>query len=329
MTPARRAAGACTLVLAAATAACAGAPSYLRPAGAPADGEARLGWWLLASAGAVVVAVTALLVAGLLRRRRGEAPGDPVRWIHAGAGFSIVVLLAVFAGLVAGLAYASRMPGRPAAVVEVTGHQWWWELRYLGTPAEDVFITANEVHVPVGRPVRFRVTSMDVIHSFWVPELGGKIDMIPGRTNETWLRADRPGVYRGQCGEFCGRQHARMDFVVVAQSPAAFAAWRAEQRRAGRAPAGAEARAGRQIFEQRCGACHAVRGTEGLGLVGPDLTHVGSRLTLAAGTIPNTPADMDRWIADPQRVKPGTLMPVVGLTPRERRAVVAYLQQLR
>ncbi|HEX8271488.1 MAG TPA: cytochrome c oxidase subunit II [Longimicrobiaceae bacterium] len=316
---------------------CAGAPDILRAAGEPAGSQAALGSWTTGIALLVVVAMAALLVAALRRGRRGPGPepGSPVsadppgglRWIYAGTGASVLVLLGVMLATAAGLARGG--PGPEAVVVEVTGKRWWWEVRYPGDRVEDGFVTANEIHVPVGRPVRLRLTSADVIHSFWVPQLGGKTDMIPGTVNESWFRADRPGVYRGQCGEYCGRQHARMALVVVAQAPAEFAAWQERQRSAAAAPPPGEARVGRRVFEQRCAACHTVRGTRALGEAGPDLTHLAGRRTLAGGTLPNTPAALRRWIRDPQGAKPGTLMPDVPLRDDELRATVAYLQHLR
>jgi cytochrome c oxidase subunit II len=210
---------------------------------------------------------------------------------------------------------AAALGDRPRLTVRVIGHQFWWEIRYPGSPA----VTANEIHIPVRTPVRVLVSTDDVIHSFWVPQLNRKIDMIPEQTNEVLLYADKPGRYRGQCAEFCGLQHAHMGMYVFADPPAVFHAWLA--RESTPAPA-----AGSSLFVDKCGSCHTIRGTEATSRVGPDLTHVGSRTSLAAVTIPNTPARLREWLRDPQRVKPGNQMPRVELTDAQIRRLVTYLE---
>jgi cytochrome c oxidase subunit 2 len=316
--------------------ACAGAPSYMAPEGEPGHTLARLGWALTAIAAAVVVIVTGLVLAGALRgggeaglpvERTGEHRG--IRWIVVGG---IVVPAIILTGTVvatsAALAAASSARVHPALTIEVTGHRWWWEARYLSDDPSLQAATANEIHIPVGRPVRIRLASADVIHSFWIPQLAGKMDLIPGLHNEMWLRADHPGVYRGQCAEYCGLQHAEMAVYVVADPPARFQAWLARQREPARPTAAAAA--GQAVFARSsCMACHTIRGTNAMGVVGPDLTHVGSRRTLAAGVIPNTPGYMAGWIADPQGVKPGNVMPATPLPAAELQALVAYLQSLK
>jgi cytochrome c oxidase subunit 2 len=210
--------------------------------------------------------------------------------------------------------------------VRVIGHQWWWEFRYPGT---DV-VTANELHIPARTPVRVDVEAADVIHSFWVPQLNRTIDAIPGRTNSIELYADAPGRYRGQCDEFCGLQHAHMAFYVDADPPAVFRRWLRNQERPAAAPAGAEARAGeREFLNGACSSCHAIRGTSARADVGPDLTHLASRSTIGALTLPNTPANLATWIADSQRVKPGNDMPNILVPPQKLRALVAYLKGLK
>jgi cytochrome c oxidase subunit 2 len=306
------------------------------PEGEPARTVARLGWGLTAVAVAVVLVVAGLVVAASLRRRAGaslavERTGQErgVRWIVVGG---IVVPALILAAAVVcttvTLATVSASPVRPDLTLKVVGHRWWWEVRYLSDQPLLETTTANEIHVPVGRTVRIRLTSADVIHSFWIPQLAGKMDVIPGLHNETWIRADRPGVYRGQCAEYCGLQHAMMGMYVVADPPDRFAAWLARQREPARAtPAVAE---GAAVFARSsCMACHTIRGTGAMGVVGPDLTHVGGRATLAAGAVPNTPGHMAGWIADAQGVKPGSLMPTMSLSPAELDALVAYLQSLR
>jgi cytochrome c oxidase subunit 2 len=214
--------------------------------------------------------------------------------------------------------------------MDVIGHQWWWEVRY-GDPAHPDFgfTTANEVHLPVGRPVRVRLRTADVIHSFWLPQIAGKTDLIPGQVNETWLEAERPGTSRGMCAEYCGLQHATMALAVTAESPESFARWAAAQRAGAAPPSTPEAQAGRVVFVRSCGACHAVAGTDALGRVGPDLTHVASRPTIGAGALENTPANLARWITDAPAIKEGARMPAIPLDDAELRAVVAYLRTLR
>jgi cytochrome c oxidase subunit 2 len=191
-------------------------------------------------------------------------------------------------------------------------------------------LTANYIHIPAGVPVRVHLGSQDVIHSFWVPELHGKLDMIPGQTNSFWLQADNPGEYKGICAEFCGTQHAKMLFLVVAQPPDEFAAWLEQQQQPAAVPAEPLAQQGLQVFlTGGCVECHAVRGTDATGNLGPDLTHIASRRTLGAGILPNNPGNLGGWIADPQHIKPGNLMPDSPLTGEELQALLAYMATLR
>jgi cytochrome c oxidase subunit 2 len=214
--------------------------------------------------------------------------------------------------------------------IEVTGHQWWWELGYRGASPSDNFTSANELHVPVGRPVVIRLKADDVIHSLWVPSLAGKKDLIPGRTATMNFRADQPGRYRGQCAEFCGYQHAFMAFEVIAEPPAAYEAWAAAQRQPAPEPSDPTTRRGQEVFMRgACIMCHAIEGTTAAARKGPDLSHVGGRSTIAAGTLPNRPAEMARWIANPQDFKPGTNMPATSLSSDDMNALVAYLGSLR
>ena len=208
----------------------------------------------------------------------------------------------------------------------VIGHQWWWEVRYPASGA----VTANEIHVPVGKRLRVRVGSADVIHSFWVPQLGPKMDMIPGHDNFVWLEADRSGVYEGACSEFCGAQHAWMRFTVVAEAEPQYESWLARQVRPAPSPDGADAQAGRSFFfTQTCANCHAVGGTSAVANAAPDLTHLVARSQLAAGMIPNTPENLARWLRGPQQVKPGCLMPNFSLNDSQVTQLVAYLEGLR
>lgn len=307
---------------------CDGPQRVFDPAG-PAAAELRwLGVILIVATVVPALVAIAVAVAAATRRRRGGAA-------RPGAGEHRAVLLLggvgpalLVAALVVATAWVGRRivhpPGAPTVEIEVIGHQYWWEVRYPGT---DV-VSANELHVPVGEVVRLRVRSADVIHSLWVPQLQGKLDMIPGRTNETWLRADREGVFRGQCAEFCGVQHARMVFHVVAEPPEAFRRFLAREG-APRPPPGDPLRArGARVFEAaRCGACHAVRGHREppRGAAGPDLTHLGARRTLGAGTVPLSREALAAFIQDPGALKPGVRMPRTDLAPEDLAALVEWL----
>jgi cytochrome c oxidase subunit 2 len=212
----------------------------------------------------------------------------------------------------------------------VTAQQFWWELRYRGTEGLETVITANELHVPVGRTVEVRLHSIDVIHSFWVPALQGKLDAIPGKTNVTWIRAERPGTFPGQCAEYCGMQHALMRLLVVAQPDAEFTRWLEGQARPAAAPSDERTQRGAGLFLLHCARCHAIRGTPAsFGLGGPDLTHVASRRTLAAGTLANVKGNLAGWIADPQTLKPGNRMPRIPLAAEDFHAVLEYVGSLR
>jgi len=317
-------------------AACDGPQSTFAPAGPAARQLLGLSWTLFVTLGLVYAVVLALLAAAVARSRRGRhapTPASERRVVAAvlvgGAVVPALVGAALAATTLRGMAALS--PGRTAdeLAVDVIGHRWWWEIRYPDAdPARDV-TTANELHVPAGRRVRLRLTSRDVIHSFWVPALHGKMDLIPGRTTEIAFEADRPGAHRGQCAEYCGVQHAHMAFWVVVDSPADFDAWLARERRPAEEPLDEQARRGRAVFvAQSCAGCHSVRGTT-IGAGGPDLTHVASRRTLAAGTLDNVPGNLAGWVADPQALKPGNLMPRVPLGAAELHALVAYLGTLR
>jgi cytochrome c oxidase subunit 2 len=214
--------------------------------------------------------------------------------------------------------------------VRVTGHQWWWEVEYRDSSPQDWAFTANEIHVPVGRPVVFELRANDVIHSFWVPNLGVKRDMIPGDENSVWFQADTAGVYRGQCAEFCGHQHAKMAFQIVAEPPERFAAWLERQRDTARTPADSVAARGQEVFlGSTCVMCHTVSGTPAGSRIGPNLTHLAGRRTIAAGSLPNTRGNLAGWIVDPQRIKPGVRMPPNALAPDDLQALLAYLESLK
>lgn len=308
----------------------AASPSALEPQGPGAARIAELWWILLAAGGAIFVLVMILLAAALLRRSDRDTlhapPGGTRMILLGGVAMPVVVLSGVLALTVNTLLALSAPAESDDNVVEVIGHQFWWEVRY---PDHNV-LTANEIHIPAGTPVRVRLAAQDVIHSFWVPELHGKLDMIPGQTNTFWLQADRPGVFKGLCAEFCGVQHAKMTFLVIAQPQAEFAAWLAQQQRTAAVPDEPIAQRGLEVFlSAGCVECHTVRGTDATGNLGPDLTHIASRRTLAAGIMANNPGNMGGWIASPQHIKPGNLMPATPLAGDDLQALVTYLAALR
>jgi cytochrome c oxidase subunit 2 len=223
----------------------------------------------------------------------------------------------------------SSYSGADALQIDVIGHQFWWEVTYPDVLASNQFTTANEIHIPVGRPVVLNLTSNDVIHSFWVPELHGKRDLIPAYGNKLTLRADRPGTYLGQCAEFCGYQHAKMRIVVIAEAPEQFAAWQNAQRQSARPPSNAAETRGQQVFlALSCLMCHTVQGTPAGGKVAPDLTHLASRNTIGAGILPNTREHLAAWILDPQVSKPGNKMPPNPMSSEDLQALLAYLGSL-
>lgn len=313
-----------------------GAPlSYLTSAGAKADATLPLTWGLLAVSIVVLVVVAALTWAGIARRAAREPEAiaaavherDASAWLYVGVGLSSVVLVIVLIWAVRVMADIGH-PRSTALSIEVTGQQWWWKARYLDAAPERILTTANEIHIPVGQPIRVTLVGADVIHSFWVPALGGKTDTVPGQLNETWIEAAQPGRYRGQCTEYCGVQHAHMAFEVVAESPEQFQRWLQAQLAPARAPTAAAEQRGEHAFEFRCGACHTVRGTPAGGTTAPDLTHLMSRRTIAAGTAPNSDAMRAAWIANPQGLKPGTLMPTLQLSGAEISDINAYLATL-
>lgn len=285
---------------------------------------------------ATIIFLGSLGMLGLAWVRRGT-PGLPyfgereavpqALVVIFGIAIPIVILVSLFgvADVYLVQKTAAPRPSQTGLTVHVIGHQWWWEVRYPGTDA----VTANEIHIPTGTRVNVVATTADVIHSFWVPQLARKIDEVPGRNNRVMLYASRPGRFRGQCAEFCGFQHANMSLFVVAQPRAAFNAWLARMETPAPAPTSAVAQTGERAFmTNQCASCHEIRGTNARGLVGPDLTHLATRRTLAAALIRNTPAELRAWIADPQAIKPGSRMPDLGLSPTEYDQIAAYLDGL-
>lgn len=301
----------------------------LDPAG-PAARDIDDLWVLMLVIGtAVFVLVAVLLVAGLRHRGDDAEPAEPVKqrgaWLVGGG--VILPAVGVLVVLVATLAIMRDTADADDAElsVEVIGNQFWWEFRY---PDRDV-VTAGELHIPAGVPVALELTSSDVIHSFWVPELAGKLDALPEDLNVLVIEADEPGRYRGKCAEFCGLHHASMDLMVVAHSPADYAAWLDAQAEPAAEPTSAEAQRGAELFRSEgCGSCHTVRGTSADGEGGPDLTHVASRDVLVGGRVEGTADDMGAWIHDPDELKEGVDMPASSLSDDEIDAIVSYLQEL-
>jgi cytochrome c oxidase subunit II len=294
--------------------------------------------WLMIGVCALVWLAVVLVLAATLWRRR-PSPQDPLsldtareRRMGMIVGASVAATVAIITGFTLISFFATRGLSRAdesELQIDVKGYQWWWEVTYPDAHSDQAFLTANEIHVPVGRPIRIRLSAADVIHSFWVPNLTGKLDLIPGRDNELTFTAQRPGVYRGQCAEFCGLQHAHMAFLVIADEPEAFDRWRAEQVAPAAAPASKEQQAGFQTFQDKgCAGCHAIRGTAAKGTHGPDLTHIASRRYIAAGLLETTRGSLAAWIADPQNLKPGNNMPMVALSADELKAVSAYMANL-
>jgi len=307
--------------------------SIIHPAGVEAARISHLWWVLLGICTVVWIAVAAATLVAIGRGRRSASIAtdrQASRSVAIAALVSVIALIGILtASAVTGRALDSiRTPG--ALHLVVTGNQWWWDVQYTNPNPSLNVQTANEIHIPVGRPVSVSLLSTDVIHSFWIPSLQGKIDTIPGRVNEVWLQADTPGLYRGQCAEYCGAQHAKMALVVVAEAPDAFERWLTANRAPATPPSTPEQERGKEVVERGpCAMCHNITGTLAGGRSAPDLTHIASRSTIAAGWLPNTTGNLAGWIADPQRIKPGCRMPATGLNSAELQAVLAYLETLK
>jgi cytochrome c oxidase subunit 2 len=308
--------------------------SALHPAGPQAASISALWWLMFWTCTAVYVVVIGVLVVAISRRRRGSpeptSERSLLRSVVGATAVTVVILFGLlFASVATGRAVAS-LGSAEALVIEVTGNQWWWDVTYDNPNPSLRVRTANELHLPVGRQVRIQLNSNDVIHSFWVPNLHGKMDLIPGRQTALWLQVDTPGIYRGQCAEYCGLQHANMALTVVAESSGDFERWIVAQRQPAPEPSTDEQTRGRDIVERgSCAMCHAVSGTTAGGRTAPDLTHFATRSTIAAGVAPNTPGYLAGWIANPQHLKPGSRMPATGLSGEDLQAVLAYLETLR
>lgn len=314
--------------------------AYLTSSGPRAAHTAPLTWFMLIVSILVCAIITALVWIAA-RRSHGnggaaatvaiavERGADGLPWVKWGLIVSAVPLFISLIWTMAALAQIAGPPANTALTIDVTGHQYWWQATYAATPTAKPFSTANEIHIPVGVPILIRLHGADVIHSFWLPQLAGKTDTIPGQNNITWLQADIPGRYRGQCTEYCGLQHAKMAFEVVAEPQAAFDRWRAHEEADASPPTTQAARFGQWQFEHRCAACHAIRGTPAAGATAPDLTHFKDRRLIASGTLPNTVGAVAGWVQSPQSVKPGSTMPDQHLSGPELSAISAYLEALK
>jgi len=319
-----------SVLLLIALAGCATKSPSLLDAKGPAERTASSIWWpMVWVATAVTVFVVVMGAYGVVRGRRirEEDIRRDVPWgdrfiLIAGLGVSGAILIGFFVFSLARAATLAR--AQPGLEITVIGHDWWWEIRYPNGA-----VTANEIHIPAGQRVNISLTSVDVIHSLWVPQLGPKIDLIPGRTTHAWLKADQPGEYRGQCAEYCGLQHAHMAFFVIADPPNDFVTWMANTANPATPPSSALAMQGQNVFlSNTCIGCHAIKGTPANATLGPDLTHMATRTTLGAGTIPLNANTLAAWIRNPGQFKPGVTMPPTTLTSQELNALVTYLLSL-
>ena len=307
--------------------------NMMEPHSAQAQRITRLTNYFFIAAAAILLIVSTLTILFLRKyRERPDAKGEPPKIFRNKKLEAVIVgvplaLVAVFFVLTV-QAMRDILPDEEGAAPEVviTGHQWWWQADY---PQQGVR-TANEIHLPAGRKILIRLLSADVIHDWWVPELGNKMDLIPGRQNHLWLTIDKPGYYEGACSEFCGQQHAWMRIQVYSHSEADYQRWLAAHKPAAAVPQDALAAHGAQLFQQKtCGNCHRINGTSAAGIAGPELTHLASRKTILTGMLPNDRQSLDAWLANPKKVKPGANMPNFLLDKSSREALVAYLTQLR
>lgn len=318
--------------------------SVLNPVGPQSGSIVRLWWLMFFICTAVFLSVMGALGSVLLKRKKisgafAEVPEkEPTNAQSRKTLFVVSAIVLTTAILfvfmldsfLVGKGMTAELSRKQGVNIEITGHQWWWEVRYRNVDASSIFTTANEIHIPVGVPVTFTLKASDVIHSFWVPNLHGKKDLIPGKVSTIWLQADQPGVYRGQCAEYCGHQHAHMALWIFADSPEQFDAWRRAQIQSAVAAPSAAAQKGQQVFlSSACVMCHAINGTPAGANFGPNLTHLASRNTIAAATLPNDRSHLEQWVDDSQQIKPGNRMPPNKLRPQDMEALLDYLQSLK
>ncbi|QPC85253.1 cytochrome c oxidase subunit II [Phototrophicus methaneseepsis] len=326
---------------------CTASHSTLNPASSSAGKVANLSWLLFGIAAMTFTVVTLILAYVIFRNRNDRlhtisedvnSPETPeqaaenekraLRVVMVAGGLVPAVVLAMLMALAIVIEQGSAIASASSdtLTIQVIGHQWWWEVHY---PDQGIN-SANEIHIPAGEPVIFRLTSDDVIHSFWIPQLGGKLDLIPGQTNTIQLQADEPGIYRGQCAEFCGLQHANMAFFVIASERDDFETWVNTQEQPAQEPEISSIEAGRQVFMgSACVYCHRIEGTNATGVIGPDLTHLASRATIGAGVLPNTRGNLAAWITNAQAIKPGNRMPPMQLDPDQLQTLLDYLETLQ
>jgi cytochrome c oxidase subunit 2 len=323
--------------------ACGGVQASIDPAGPQSYQISRL-WWLMFYVCSLVFVLVIVFSAFAIRRHGGRQQQtvptlDPPQEqetrrrnvIVAATGITIAILfMFLIASFSVGRSMTADQASKNGLTIEITGHQWWWEVRYLDADASSIFTTANEIHIPVGVPVTFSLRAADVIHSFWVPNLSGKKDLIPGKAASIWLQADRPGLYRGQCAEYCGAQHAHMALWIVAETQEQFHAWRQNQIQTSLQAATESQRHGQRVFlSSSCVMCHAINGTTAGSNIGPNLTHVASRNMIAAATLQNTREHLQQWVTNSQAIKPGNKMPQNELATADLEALLDYLQSLR
>jgi len=333
--------GCATVAIMLSAACCQAQQSAMNPAGPQAGKIEWLFWVIFWIAFVVYVLVIIAFTRASTRNRVREERPVPVLEnppgergaaiaVHSALAITVITLFSI---LVMSIITGEKVEGitsKNPVTIQVTGHQWWWEVTYPNLQADQTVITANEVHVPVGKPVVVLTNSADVIHSFWPPNIHGKHDLLPGYQNAFWMQVDQPGIYRGQCAEFCGYQHAHMGFAIVAESADDFSKWLEQQRKAAETPHDAETSRGEQVFlGHACVMCHTIRGTTAGSRMGPDLTHLASRHMIAAETLPNTRGALAGWIVDPQTIKPGSQMAPNPLDPDELNALLAFLQSLQ
>lgn len=314
---------------------------FLHAAGPAALPTLWLGWIFAGICAGVCLIIAVLVTAAILRRRPMPlaaelgalaATGGGTTWIYVGVGVSTVVLVAMLVYALMTLENVARPHASPSLTITVTAYDWWWKISYAdAADPTQRFVTANEIHIPVGEPIKLNLESADVIHAFWVPVLAGKMQTIPGQTNEQWIQADRPGVFRGQCSQFCGAQHAHMALEVIAQSRTDFATWSAQQAQPHLQPSTASLSisAGQKLFDERCAGCHAIRGSPAQGAQAPDLTHLNTRRLIAAGMLANTAANQLDWVTHAQQIKPESMMPSMILSREEAADLSAFLATLR
>jgi cytochrome c oxidase subunit II len=307
---------------------------FLHSHGPAAEPTMYLGWMLAGLSVAIFLVISLLLIAAMLRKRPAADPrvigreGEGLRWIYIGTGISTCILLGLVIYSLMVLNEVAKPPQAPTVVLTITGYDWWWKIEYEHHDPEQRFATANELHIPVGQPVLIKLKSADVIHAFWVPKLAGKTQMIPGLTNQQWIQADVPGIYTGQCAQFCGVGHAHMALEVVAESDRDFKKWQDAQRRVASPVSLADKEPGHKLFMDRCAGCHAIRGTDAKGEHAPDLTHLNSRRRLAAGLLTNTPDHLMKWVVSAQQLKPGSRMPSIALSESETSSMALFLSTL-